>query len=44
MCPECGELIDVDEFVEHLRKHYQSQKDAKKEVEVIEVKLSSSSS
>ncbi|MGB9730148.1 MAG: hypothetical protein ACP5IZ_09550 [Thermoprotei archaeon] len=39
ICPECGEIVDAEEFVEHLKKHYQPEKDAKKEVELVEVKV-----
>ena len=39
ICPECGEIVDAEEFVEHLKKHYQPEKDTKKEVELIEVKV-----
>ncbi|MEM3833035.1 MAG: hypothetical protein QW128_05500 [Thermoprotei archaeon] len=39
ICPECREIVDVEEFIEHLKKHSQSEKDIKKEVELVEVKV-----
>lgn len=35
ICPECGEIVNIEDLIEHLKMHNESKK---REVEVIEVK------
>ncbi len=36
ICPECHEIVNIEDLMEHLKTHYKKQN---KEAEIIEVKL-----